>query len=312
MGKKIISKRVRIPQYSPSDHTPEFFSDPFAGRLIPTAYFLKELDVLGPQNWMNMLSAEFVLRVVRNSAIHGNADSNDQMECYEDYYDNAFSNGGSEDESDMEHDDDRANIDTHEHYSHQRRPQAYSQTHPLLCIPTTCSTSTMLPSPPASPMSSQTPSSPSPYSYFIPSPLPSPPLPSDDIFFCHTLILATQSGYFNRLLGPINSPTYTPYSKYASFLAFPAYSSDSQIFALPTINISVPHPSCFSPILHWLYNHDDDEWLDTMTLDNFGRVYENVVFLKLGREAYDVLDQFLEETEDAGIDYEIEGVLEEC
>ncbi|CAG8502292.1 2776_t:CDS:2 [Ambispora leptoticha] len=86
--------------------------------------------------------------------------------------------------------------------------------------------------------------------------------------------------------------------------------SESGFGSEDNITITVPHPEVFEPILHWLYHHDDDSWLDEMSLENFQQIYENVKYLKLGKEAYDVLDQFILEVEETGIEIKIDGVVE--
>ncbi|CAI2178691.1 13352_t:CDS:2 [Funneliformis geosporum] len=178
MGLPILSnrKRVILPIYKQTDHTPAFYKDSITNKLIPTAYFLKNLDEIGPQHWQNNLSSDFLLRVVRTTEI--------------DYY-----------------------------------------------------------------------------------------------------LLATQSGFFNQLLGPINSSGNR--SKYSN-----------------TLTIPIPYPEVFEPILHWLYHHDDDAWLDLINTENFPKFYANVSFLKLGREAYDILDTFIEEVEETGVDINFEDIVE--
>ncbi|POG66352.1 hypothetical protein GLOIN_2v1658007, partial [Rhizophagus irregularis DAOM 181602=DAOM 197198] len=71
MGLPISPKRKRVilPIYKQTDHTPAFYKDPFTNKLIPTAYFLKNLDEIGPQHWRNNYTSDFLLRVVRTTEI---------------------------------------------------------------------------------------------------------------------------------------------------------------------------------------------------------------------------------------------------
>ncbi|CAG8478700.1 3665_t:CDS:1 [Dentiscutata heterogama] len=111
---------------------------------------------------------------------------------------------------------------------------------------------------------------------------PPPDSPPDYYFHIHVLVLATQSGFFNQLFGPIN-----------------LHSSSSQLPS--TLYVPIPYPECFGTILHWLYHHDDDAWLDDITEENFEKFYWNIKFLKLGKEAYDVLDEWLDECLEDGL-----------
>src|SRR5579871_6216659 len=71
MGLPISPKRKRVilPVYKQTDHTPAFYKDPFTNKLIPTAYFLKNLDEIGPQHWKNNSTSDFLLRVVGTTEI---------------------------------------------------------------------------------------------------------------------------------------------------------------------------------------------------------------------------------------------------
>ncbi|CAG8454399.1 16139_t:CDS:2 [Funneliformis caledonium] len=228
MGLPILSnrKRVILPMYKQTDHTPAFYKDPFTNKLIPTAYFLKNLDEIGPQHWQNNFTSDFLLRVVRTTEI--------------DYYCNYFIS------SSVNNEKGNATI-------------------------INCSNSTVS----ASEAAEIT-------NYF------------NVMLFNyqqHLYILATQSGFFNQLLGPINSSGNRP--KYSN-----------------TLTIPIPYPEVFEPILHWLYHHDDDAWLDLINTENFPKFYANVSFLKLGREAYDILDTFIEEAEETGVDINFDGIVE--
>ncbi|RIA78950.1 hypothetical protein C1645_795102 [Glomus cerebriforme] len=285
MGLPITPKRKRVilPIYKQTDHTPAFYKDPFTNKLIPTAYFLKNLDEIGPQHWKNNYTSDFLLRVVRTTEI--------------DYYCNYFSSLSSS--SSLNNNEiincsnskisasEAADITCHFNvmlfnYQQQLLYNNIIQQQSLLSIQNNNQPLQQV-TPPASPPISPT--------SFNNNKLQSSPSTSTYYFWSHTLVLATQSGFFNQLLGPIN--TLGNRFKYSNSLTIP-----------------LPYPEVFEPILHWLYHHDDDAWLDLITLENFPKFYANVSFLKLGREAYDVLDNFIEEAEEMGVDIDFDGIIE--
>ncbi|CAG8619447.1 10064_t:CDS:1 [Funneliformis caledonium] len=51
------------------------------------------------------------------------------------------------------------------------------------------------------------------------------------------------------------------------------------------MEIKVPSPENFEPLLEYLYTGDGDKWYDSMNLDNYYEVWTNVNFLGLGHEA---------------------------
>ncbi|CAI2175070.1 2703_t:CDS:2 [Funneliformis geosporum] len=57
------------------------------------------------------------------------------------------------------------------------------------------------------------------------------------------------------------------------------------------IIIPIPSISTIEPILTWLYNHDDEAWMDTITSKNFDQVCRNAIFLGLNEEAFAVLER---------------------
>lgn len=291
MGLPILSnrKRVILPMYKQTDHTPAFYKDPFTNKLIPTAYFLKNLDEIGPQHWQNNFTSDFLLRVVRTTEIDyycnyfisssvnnekGNATiincSNSTVSASEaaeitnyfnvmlfNYQQHLYSIYQSQ-----QHQQQRQLYNFHQSLQHQHQQQLTPPASP--------------PTSPTSPTFNKHSSTPSSSTYY---------------FWSHTLVLATQSGFFNQLLGPINSSGNRP--KYSN-----------------TLTIPIPYPEVFEPILHWLYHHDDDAWLDLINTENFPKFYANVSFLKLGREAYDILDTFIEEAEETGVDINFDGIVE--
>jgi len=282
MGLPISSsnrKRVILPIYKQTDHTPAFYKDPFTNKLIPTAYFLKNLDEIGPQHWKNNTTSDFLLRVVRTTEI--------------DYYCNYFLSLNNEKNNVPIINCSNSNISASEvaditcyfnvmlfNYQQQfyNTCNTYQSNQSQLQQQVT---------PPASPPPSA-PTSPTFNNNKQSQPSTST---STEYFWSHTLVLATQSGFFNQLLGPINMIGNR--SKFSN-----------------TLTIPIPYPEVFEPILHWLYHHDDDAWLDLITLENFPKFYANVSFLKLGREAYDILDTFIEEAEEMGVDIDFDGIVE--
>ncbi|CAG8491141.1 36062_t:CDS:2, partial [Racocetra persica] len=298
MGLPARRKRVILPMYKVTDHTPSVYNDPFSNRLIPVGYFLNNLDEIGPAHWNNPQSADYSLKIIKPQEVDYFLRSNwiiNQNMTQQQY--------GSENE--------------------WQENLLDCQTLPVACSDEFCSAAdaaaltiyfnaaminykqimshsiqryddqvnNVMPSPPSSPIvdSHNSPSDDDSATNIsnlsIQKISPSSGSPPDYYFHIHTLILATQSGYFNQLFGPIN-----------------LHSSSSQ---LPnTLFVPIPYPECFGTILHWLYHHDDDAWLDDITEENFEKFYWNIRFLKLGKEAYDVLDEWIDERLEDGISFD--------
>ncbi|ORY06601.1 hypothetical protein K493DRAFT_310538 [Basidiobolus meristosporus CBS 931.73] len=60
------------------------------------------------------------------------------------------------------------------------------------------------------------------------------------------------------------------------------------------IHLSVPCVNGFKELLQWIYTHDDDQWVMSMTEDNFDSIMSNVAFLRLSQDAYYVMAEFYE------------------
>ncbi|ORX85757.1 hypothetical protein K493DRAFT_319906 [Basidiobolus meristosporus CBS 931.73] len=60
------------------------------------------------------------------------------------------------------------------------------------------------------------------------------------------------------------------------------------------VELNVPCITTFVNLLKWLYDHNDKAWMDTFTRENFQNVLENIAYLRLGMEAYDVCAEFYE------------------
>ncbi|CAG8714579.1 2101_t:CDS:1, partial [Cetraspora pellucida] len=65
MGLPARRKRVVLPMYKATDHTPSVYSDQFSNRLIPVGYFLSNLDEIGPAHWNNPQSADYSLKIIK-------------------------------------------------------------------------------------------------------------------------------------------------------------------------------------------------------------------------------------------------------
>ncbi|CAG8534156.1 11558_t:CDS:2, partial [Dentiscutata heterogama] len=61
------------------------------------------------------------------------------------------------------------------------------------------------------------------------------------------------------------------------------------------ITMPVPSVSTIEPIMIWLYNHDDDAWLKTVTPRSFEQICQNVIFLGLGDNALEVLYNYFQQ-----------------
>ncbi|RHZ72703.1 hypothetical protein Glove_241g13 [Diversispora epigaea] len=373
MGLLTDQKRVILPIYKPTDHTPSVYKDPHSDRLIPVGYFLNNLDDIGPVHWENKETADFLLRVVsceevdywceyfdnlsRNLLLYQNHIRRQQPSPQQQSYNNTTQklntssslpkcnnrninaleastltnyfnmmmfnyqklllNNFNLQQQQLQNYYQHNNYDSglitppdspqrEEYYcNHHHHNNTSASTPPITNKPTFTNSSN-----PTSQSSSSLSSSSSYY------------------FYTHTLILASQSGFFNQLLGPINGSTSTTYNSHqnqspplsplsptspsSSSSSSSSYSSqfnDSNNFPT-TLTIPIPHPECFEIILHWLYHHDDELWLDVITPDNFTKFYENVKFLKLGKEAYDILDSYIAEAEEDGIEIVGEGIVE--
>ncbi|KAK9766063.1 hypothetical protein K7432_005135 [Basidiobolus ranarum] len=60
------------------------------------------------------------------------------------------------------------------------------------------------------------------------------------------------------------------------------------------IRLEIPCVDTFEPLLRWLYDHNDNDWIKTFTKENFDQVLANVAFMRLNFQAYDVCAQFYE------------------
>ncbi|CAG8478722.1 3666_t:CDS:2 [Dentiscutata heterogama] len=65
MGLRARRKRVVLPMYKPTDHTPSVYHDRFSNRLIPVGYFLNNLDEIGPAHWNNPQTADYSLKIIK-------------------------------------------------------------------------------------------------------------------------------------------------------------------------------------------------------------------------------------------------------
>ncbi|CAG8556549.1 4761_t:CDS:2, partial [Cetraspora pellucida] len=61
------------------------------------------------------------------------------------------------------------------------------------------------------------------------------------------------------------------------------------------ITMPVPSVSTIEPIMIWLYNHDDEAWLKTVTPRSFEQICRNVIFLGLGDNALDTLYNYFQQ-----------------
>ncbi|CAH1763133.1 13885_t:CDS:2 [Entrophospora sp. SA101] len=60
------------------------------------------------------------------------------------------------------------------------------------------------------------------------------------------------------------------------------------------ITIKVPFPETFEMILRFLYDGDGNKWYNSMTKENFFKIWKNVEFLQLGNEAKIVCNAYYE------------------
>ncbi|CAG8508206.1 5728_t:CDS:2, partial [Scutellospora calospora] len=65
MGLPARRKRVVLPAYKLTDHTPPIYNDPCSNRPIPVGYFLNNLDEIGPAHWGNTQSADYSLKIIK-------------------------------------------------------------------------------------------------------------------------------------------------------------------------------------------------------------------------------------------------------
>ncbi|CAG8562294.1 12532_t:CDS:1 [Acaulospora morrowiae] len=331
MGQLSLRKKVILPVYRPTDHTPSVYKDPFSERIIPVGYFLNNLDEIGPLHYENGQTADYLLNIVRCDEI------NLWCEYFDQYFHQSFNRnltvlqGIAQQQQQLIPSKSLTPIHTKCHKDANALDAAvltncvnymvcgYNQLllnyHQYFGDRSIGQTS-LLPSPPGSPTSPS-------YDHFTFTNAPNnkPTVmdfsrPTSHNFYAHTLVLASQSGFFNQLFGPINNPTsslcnlhrqQSPPSSPTSPTS-PHFCSHPQ-FPIQ-LTVPIPHPECFGIILHWLYHHDDDAWLDEITPENFIHFYENIKFLKLGKEAFDVLDAYIAEAEEDGLEITGEGVVE--
>ncbi|KAF0473326.1 kelch-like protein 23 [Gigaspora margarita] len=333
MGLRASNKRVVLPMYKATDHTPSVYHDRFSDRLIPVGYFLNNLDEIGPAHWNNPETADYTLKIIKPQEVDYFCNYFNQI-CESNniinrnlYSLNCIVRGNRiQNNQNNQNISNQNECQTLENFEWQEHLPNCQQNLPVICSDKFCSAADAaalslyfnaalmnyqqlmnnfqrydnnisgIPSPPSSPIvdshqsinstniSSTTniSSNISSNNNSIQKLSPPPDSPPDYYFHIHILILATQSGFFNQLFGPIN-----------------VHSSSSQLPS--TIFVPIPYPECFGTILHWLYHHDDDAWLDEITEENFEKFYWNIRFLKLGKEAYDVLDEWLDECLEDGL-----------
>ncbi|CAG8495402.1 3354_t:CDS:1 [Cetraspora pellucida] len=70
------------------------------------------------------------------------------------------------------------------------------------------------------------------------------------------------------------------------------------------ITICLPSPETFEPLLEFLYNGDADKWYDSLTVDNYYDVHQNIKYLGLGPAAQAVVLAFYQ--------HEIEPLNDNC
>ncbi|KAG9306067.1 hypothetical protein G9A89_020262 [Geosiphon pyriformis] len=54
------------------------------------------------------------------------------------------------------------------------------------------------------------------------------------------------------------------------------------------VTISIPSPETFAPILEFLYDGDAQKWYNSITMNNYYSVWQNVEFLELTTEIKDI------------------------
>ncbi|KAG9287091.1 hypothetical protein G9A89_000985 [Geosiphon pyriformis] len=67
------------------------------------------------------------------------------------------------------------------------------------------------------------------------------------------------------------------------------------------VTLPMPSVETIEPIINWLYGHDDRKWMDTMTPRDFLGICQNVAFLELHEEAYEVLLRYVVQCDEKGI-----------
>ncbi|RIA80817.1 hypothetical protein C1645_791803 [Glomus cerebriforme] len=61
------------------------------------------------------------------------------------------------------------------------------------------------------------------------------------------------------------------------------------------VTIYLPFPQHFESILEYLYDGNDDKFYETLTVDNYKQIWENVKYLGLGVKANSICETFHEE-----------------
>ncbi|CAG8462927.1 9776_t:CDS:2 [Diversispora eburnea] len=204
MGLRTDQKRVILPVYKPTDHTPSVYKDPHSDRLIPVQYFLNNLDDIGPVHWENERTADFFLKIVS---------------CEEVDY-------------------------------------CYNNTTQKL------NTSSSLPK-------------------------------------CN-----------NRNINALEASTITNYFNIMMFNYHQLLLNNFNLQQQQLQNYYQHNNNYDSGFMTPPDSPQREEYYYVITPDNFTKFYENVKFLKLGKEAYDILDSYIAEAEEDGIEIVGEGIIE--
>ncbi|KAK9767170.1 hypothetical protein K7432_003230 [Basidiobolus ranarum] len=112
-------------------------------------------------------------------------------------------------------------------------------------------------------------------------------------FWVHDFLLVSQSQLFSCLFRRCEkqSNSCTLENSICSKILVTISTEDKDF---KCIELNVPCVRTFANLLKWLYDHNDQAWLDTFTRDNFQNVLENIAYLRLGMEAYDVCAEYYE------------------
>ncbi|KAK9761699.1 hypothetical protein K7432_013194 [Basidiobolus ranarum] len=110
-------------------------------------------------------------------------------------------------------------------------------------------------------------------------------------FWVHDFYFLHDSYVLYQLLHSSSKPNTPEIEKKPSF---ELTESSSVVNEITHVHLSVPSVIGMEDLLRWIYLREDNEWLASMTEENFDSIMENVAFLRLSQEAYYVMAQFYE------------------
>ncbi|CAG8709355.1 9666_t:CDS:2 [Gigaspora margarita] len=306
MGLRASNKRVVLPMYKATDHTPSVYHDRFSDRLIPVGYFLNNLDEIGPAHWNNPESADYALKIIKPQEVDYFCNYFNQI-CESNniinrnlYSLNCIVRGNRiQNNQNNQNISNQNECQTLENFEWQEHLPNCQQNLPVICSDKFCSAAD------AAALSLYFNAALMNYQQLMNnfqrydnniSGIPSPP--SSPIVDSHQSINSTNISSTTNISSNISSSNNNSIQK----LSPPPDSPPDYYFHIHILILATQ-----SGFFNQLF--------DEITEENFEKFYWNIRFLKLGKEAYDVLDEWLDECLEDGLNlncFDNTEIIQDC